>query len=104
MSYKSELGDMPVIGDDNFREFIGEASAEGFGRGYVPRDYSANPFGSLPRSTKWTAKTFTRAELLERIKGRAATKSRTRDVTDQAGMKPKNQQQTNYCWMFAVTR
>lgn len=76
-------------------------------RGRVPRNFSANPYGSLPFSAPFPKELYIDpAEWPERIKEMESTKTRLSDLIrraqDQGRLPSKDQQQTNYCWCNAV--
>lgn len=111
----------PVIGDDNYEQFIpseikifqpsdvDEAVDEHqpHGRGYIPRDYSAEPFGSLPYAQPLDIPTIDRDEWPALIEYMEKTKSRLSDIRRRGKygtrMPSCDQNGTNYCWIHGVT-
>lgn len=62
------------------------------------------PFGAIPNAPPFpVASLIPRAEWQPRIEEMEATKTRLTDLTTAAGLKCKDQQQTNYCWINAPT-
>lgn len=102
MSFTSELGSMPIIDSNNYKDFI-DVSLNGviMGRGLVPRDFSTVPRGSLPYSARYKLPNWSRAEIKERIKDNEAKKARLTDLCDYNKLSVKYQGRTNYCWVYA---
>jgi Papain family cysteine protease len=88
-----------VIDDNNFHKFAAEATK--FGRGRVPRDWAAQPRGSVARLD---IPLIPRTEWAARIKEMEERKNGLKDLILQSGRPNKNQGQTNYCWTNAVVR
>lgn len=102
MSFQSNIGGCPIIDDDNADEFIAPVvDGEVAMRGMMPRDWDREPFGSLGFAAPFALPRIDRSEWDERIRDREANRSTVKAMSDQAGLKVKNQQQTNYCWINA---
>lgn len=101
MSFASTLPEgCIVVTDENFGQYAAH-TPEGLSKGREARDYSANPLG------EGVAKAFDlplipRSEWKDRIEEMERTKTRLSDIVKQAGIEPKNQNGTNYCWCNAV--
>lgn len=97
--FTSELPPGAVIIDDsNFNQHV--AAPEGFGKGRDPRNYAQNPEGTV--ATPFNLPLIPRGEWKDRIEEMERTKTRLSDLVKQAGIEPKNQASTNYCWCNAV--
>jgi len=92
--FVSNFGLAPIIDDDT-------EDPVGCGKGWLRRDFSLEPHGSLPFCSAFEFPTIPRSEWVERIKTKEKTKSRISDIADQAGVKIKNQGNTNFCWCNA---
>lgn len=92
---------MPVIDDDTDPDTIFSPQ---HGRGL---DLSARPAGPYAYGT--AAEPFPKALYIPRAQWQAraaerkAKRARLRDLCDRVGLPPKDQQQTNYCWINAPT-
>lgn len=96
---------IPVIGDDNYRDFIDPVvDGQKMFCARTPRDMSATPLSGFRAAPLLKLKPLDRSEVVERIKERRAKKAMMRDLLDYLKVAIKNQQRTNYCWMFAVIR
>lgn len=104
--FKSDLGSMPVIDDENYRRFIPSSDlvGEGLGQGYEPRDFDEQPFGSIPYSREFDLPLIPRDEWIDRIEEQERTKSRLIDLADYYGSESKHQRSTPYCWVNGPTR
>lgn len=101
----SELYGCPVIDDSNMAELCQlDSASPKFGRGRLPRDWEANPHGSMPYAASPTTQPIPRSEWKERILDRERAGAVISRLCLNAGMKAKNQQQTNFCWMNAPTQ
>lgn len=98
MAFESDLTGQLII-DDSFRS--GE-DGEG-SKGWIPRDYAAVPLGSMPFAGRVPMPLIPRREWSDLIEAMERSKTRVSDLCTQAGLPPKNQQQTNYCWINAPT-
>jgi hypothetical protein len=101
-NFVSDLSGQLIIDDSNWQEHAAE-SWEQSGRGYVPRDFDRVPHGAMPFAAKFDLPLIPESEWTDRIEEQTKTKTRIRDLCDQAQLPPKNQQQTNYCWINAPT-
>ncbi len=80
-----------------------QPSAE-HGRGYESRDYQAHPLGAGDFCSQYAGPKIDPAEFKERIEEKTAKKQWVTDLCDKLGSRVKNQQRTNYCWIYAPTR
>lgn len=104
MSFESNIGSCPVIDDSNWQQALGDAIRDpNKGRGLIPRDFSAEPYGSIEYADAFPLPLIPESEWEDRMAEIERTKSSIVDVCDQVGLKVKNQQQTNYCWINAPT-
>lgn len=87
-----------VVTDDNWQEVLFKASQHA--RGRQPRDWIRQPYGSV--SGKFSLPLIPRSEWKDRIEEMERTKTRLSDMVKAAGIPPKNQGQTNYCWINGV--
>lgn len=99
--YQSDLSGQLVIGDDNWQQFAGNQIVDGREvlRGYVPRDYSKVPPGSVAYAAPFPIDTIPQSEWRDRIEEREKTKSTWHDIRKQAGLKSTNQGSIPYCWI-----
>jgi hypothetical protein len=96
MSFVSETMGIPVI-EAPSDVVVGEA----FERGYEQRDRVVDPEGGFAKPM--TFPKLSRQEIKERFIEQERTKTRVYDVMQQAGVKPLNQGQTNFCWANGPT-
>ena len=88
---------VPVIEDDADPLVTGA----NFGKGRIQRDYVAQPLGFGSGIKRFDLPLIPRSEWDERIEEMTRTQSRLSDFCDAMGVKVKNQQSTNYCWINA---
>ena len=101
MAFSSNIGRMPIIDDSNYIDVVRESdNTPSLGRGLIPRDYSAEPFGTLQYASAFNIPTIPRAEWPRLIEHREQTKSQLTDY----GVPIKNQARTNYCWIFCCAK
>ena len=75
----------------------------GYSTGYIPRDYSAEPYGSIPEAPMFPRELLIdRAEWPERIKEKDANQSWLYNIWKDQGIPPLDQNGTNYCWFNGV--
>lgn len=74
------------------------------GRGLERRDYSAQPYGSVPGVSAYAGAVKTKAECIEIARQRKAAKAMNRDVADLFSIPIYDQNGTNYCWINAVIK
>lgn len=104
MSFRSYIpSNMPVIGDDNYNDYVVEAEQEGYGRGLDPSCKTddvgfGTSFDALIPREEWN----------ERIEEMERKKMRLPDLVDDLKARGKwngprvlNQQRTNYCWIHS---
>lgn len=89
--------DGPLISD---RTPASDLFPGALGRGYVPRDFDAEPVGTYVRPFSLTP--IPRGEWADRIQERERRKAKLRDVKRWRGFRSLDQQSTNYCWCNAV--
>jgi len=94
--FVSDIGTEPLIEDH--ADVVVPANT---GRGWIARDFTKEPFGSLPFAGGFDVPLIPRSEWPERIEEMERKKSRVTDLCDAMGVKVKNQENTNYCWINA---
>src|SRR5689334_21699886 len=92
-----------IIDDHNAWKFVNPDPSV-HGRGLIPRDYSAQPYGSVPGVSAYAGPIKSKAECIEIAKERKANKSTNRDIADLFNIPIYDQNGTNYCWMNAVIK
>lgn len=97
------MSDKFLIDDLNSWKFT-DPDPKIHGRGLVPRDYAAQPYGSVPGVAAYAGPIKTKAECIEIAKERIANKSTNRDIADLFGIPIYDQNGTNFCWMNAVIK
>jgi hypothetical protein len=90
---------LPVIDDD----FPSDPAVLGHGTGYEGRDYSAFPLNGQSFNRESTVARLSEKEIVELVIEKLAKKSFIVDICDAAGLKPKNQKQSSYCWIHGPT-
>jgi hypothetical protein len=90
----------PFIDDSNADA---HASIAGGLKGWMPRDYKSHPTEWAPFMKRLDVPLIPRSEWAARVEEMERTKTRLSDMCDQVGLPPKNQQQTNYCWINGPT-
>lgn len=107
MAYTSILNPQEtVIDDTNYAQFVLDPVIDGEPktRGLVPRDWNAEPFGSLPFAAAFPADMLIpENEWDDRIAEMESSKTRLTDICDQVGLTVLDQDGTNYCWINAPT-
>lgn len=112
---------IPVIGDHNWRDAVAQLQAVAAPHdpsqacspsGYIPRDYTEQPLGSLQGVNsvpQWVLDKYGDKQVRkERIAELAAKKMRIQDILTEACVREVmrflclNQNPTNYCWCYAV--
>lgn len=102
MSYESDIGNMIVINDQNAKHFI-DPVVDGHKRfcALKPRDTGLYPYGGTGFAAMRTFKTYSKEELVEFIKRREETKTGLRHLIAAHGVHTKDQDGTNYCWIYS---
>lgn len=78
---------------------------QGFGTGYVARDYKSFPLGGLKfAKSAPPVKELTDAEIIEAAKEKTARKAWLTDHFDRLNIPVKNQSRSNYCWGHGAVR
>lgn len=112
---------IPVIGDHNWRDAVSQLQAVASPHdpsqqcsptGYIPRDYTDQPLGSIQGTTslpQWVIDQYgTKQARKERMAELKAKGMRIQDILEAACNRPVNpfvclnQNPTNYCWCYAV--
>lgn len=90
--------------DDSFRPDAPELNAGMKGR--EPRDYAAVPFGKAPTSSgKFPdSMRIPRKDMLELAREKVAKNSTNRAIRKGMKVRPRNQSNTNYCWINAIVQ
>lgn len=96
----SDLLGCPVIDDSNINEFC-PTGPKAPGRGRMPRDWEANPYGSFEFAAPVKDAPIPESEWKERILDREKQGLLVSQAAIAAGVKTKHQQQTNFCWINA---
>lgn len=101
--YVSQLNPGEPVLDDNYDWGVDPfVAGEYKSRGLIPRDYNAEPYGSLPYASSFPSELLIpRSEWDDRIREMEATKTRLSDLIDAAGLTVLDQNGTNYCWINA---
>lgn len=99
MTFKSKIPDNEPIIDSNNDSLL--EPPDGMTTGYEPRDFEKYPLGFS--SPKAEIPILSRDEWTDRIEEMERTESRITDVIKATGIKIKDQNGTNYCWIFGVT-
>ena len=92
----------PILGDTisyRVQQFtLGDTDPRNYGRGRYPRNYYTHPFGApcQPLSLPLVP----RSEWIDRIEQMEKDKSRLSDLILDEGIPEKDQNGTNFCWMF----
>lgn len=90
-----------IIDEDNAWRFTKPVN---YGKGLIPRDYSAQPYGSVQGIRAYSGAIKTKAECIELAKQRIAEGATNRAVAELFKLPIYNQGQTNYCWINAVIK
>lgn len=83
--------------DDGYRIPDSDRLSEGFG--YLPRDYSTQPLGSVEYATPFSLPTIDRALWPELIAMQEKASSRMSDIRKYHKLKSTNQNPLPYCWI-----
>lgn len=105
MAFSSIISaDTLVIDDQNYTQHTLPAVIDGERRerGRVPRDWSKQPYGSLPNVKPFGEPLIPRNEWRDRIEEMESTKSRLSDIWASGGCEILDQNGTNYCWCNGV--
>ncbi len=104
MSYESDIGNMPVIDAGNAHNFI-DPIVDGEKRfcSRMPRDVLKYPYGGAGFATAKKFDTFSHDEAVKRIRQREERKSGLAPILVERGVKVKDQDGINYCWIYAST-
>ncbi len=88
------------IDDSNAHEFAQDRVVNGvtMTRGRIPRDFALDPLGCRSAAPRFDVPIIPRSEWSDRIKRQEDDGTRTSDIISRSGMKPLNQNGTNYCW------
>lgn len=95
--------DFIIADDSGFNAVSADITPAGtFSKGYIPRDYERQPFGSLPYAAAFDLPLVPRTEWSARIVEMEEQKSRLSDVRRGAGLVSQDQDGIPYCWIHAV--
>lgn len=99
----SNIGSMPVIDDNNSQQFINPI-IDGHQRmcSLMPRDMIKYPQGGCGFAALRPFNTYTKAELLQRIREKEAAKSGLKHILDAKGVPVKDQDGIPYCWIYSA--
>jgi hypothetical protein len=90
-----------IIDDNNWEEHK-DYVPPGYSKGRVARNYAAKPLHEHECSDKLEQKRYPRDSWPDLISDMVRTKSTGEDIIRDAGMPPKDQNGTNFCWVNAV--
>lgn len=98
---------MPIIDSNSHSKLLNLTDEmPGFGRGRIPRDYGADPYGAFAAPS--TSPLIPEVEWKERIRDLTAKGmfpyQRLQKLQEKGLFGPNNQQQTNFCWVNAPER
>lgn len=97
--FLSPLGSAPLITDRNWKQFVQQTRQSEYGSGYVERDWSAQPAGSLSFAAPFPIPVIPRHEWADRIEELTRTKRLLSDLLQRRNIAVKHQQRTKYCWI-----
>jgi hypothetical protein len=104
-SFFSDLHNRLVIDDSNFQKYVQPViDGDVRFRGYKPRDWNAEPYGSSGVAVPMSMPLIPRTEWVERIRDINKAKGLLSQRRKQAGIGPFNQQNTNFCWGNGVLK
>lgn len=91
-----------IIDDSNWQKIVDDTRH--LTKGYVPRDYVKEPFGSLGSFgiSSWAGDLIPRSDWSAMIKEKKARGQMLSQIVRNAKIPCKNQDWTNFCWVFAV--
>lgn len=99
------MGDLPIIDDNNYREFIGgSGNPKLYGRGYRGMWKNEGLKSQCGRFSDIGVPLIPEDEWKDRIRQKQKDKSTIPNLCDDFGLHVKNQRRTNYCWIFAPAR
>lgn len=103
MPYESPIGAMPIITDHNAGQFINPV-IDGHQRicALAPRDFGRYPVGGCGFAAIRPFNTYTKAELIDRIKQRDEYRSGLRHICDSKRILCKDQDGISYCWAYGT--
>lgn len=105
MAWYSDIGGAPIITTANSGDLCGSFQVErGLGAGYIPRDYSKSPHGSLAFAAPFKQPLIPRSEWDRRIQQIEAEGASLDLLAQKAGVETVSQGSTNFCWGFAAIR
>lgn len=97
-----------VIDESNFLELTDQTTVDGhtMGRGYIPRDYSKDPVGSIRGVEPFNRKIYPRNEWSSRLKDKEQSKSNLSDFrmigNNGQPIVSLDQNGQGYCWAYSV--
>lgn len=102
MPFESDLGNMPVIDDQSAKHFI-DPTVGGHKRycALKPRDTQRYPYGGTGFAAMKQFKTQSKEWVIDRIEQREKAKSGLKHKLDVLGIPCKDQDGTNYCWIYS---
>ena len=106
MTFRSAIPSPSIVIDDrNWQQFAPEnplAKVDGMSRGYQSRDYDREPLGTYAAPMS-SAMLIPREEMYDRAVELEKTQTRLSDFALRYGVRRKDQNGTNYCWINAPT-
>lgn len=94
------------INDSNWKDFAAPQKVNGelMGRGLIPRDFSARPYGSIFGLPAMALPEFTDEEIEDRIADQERHKSSLFHMRADYGIRSLDQASYPYCWAFSTTK
>lgn len=87
-----------ILTDDNC------APPPGFATGLIPRDWAAQPYGSIPGLPAMALPSFSDQEILDRLADQERHKSSLHHMREDYKIRSLNQSRYPFCWAFSTTK
>lgn len=97
------FGGYSTVIDDDTPIDAAYVEGDGMGKGYIPRDWQAEPYGSVAEPLP-SSFLIPPSEFADRIRERQKQKAGLVEMANRIGLGVLNQGQTNYCWANGVVR
>ncbi len=103
-----QIGFSVVINDQNYKQYVDNVVVNGERKmmGRKPRDFSANPLGSMAAAPAFDDSLLAKyppSTYAEIVRENRESKTRLIDLIQQTGVEVLDQNGTNYCWCNAPT-
>lgn len=92
------MSDLFILTEDN------SAPPPGMATGLIPRDFSKQPYGSIPGLPAMALPEFSDQEIEDRIADQIRHKSSLLDMRQDYKIRSLNQASYPYCWAFSTTK